>query len=95
MVTVPNQNNLYFARYGYYGGSKYTFTHRDPATGDLWGEDIPVGKSPVEYGEWVSGDSVRLIWNDGETNQVEKNKPSKRSKKKAKKRGITNNEKNN
>ena len=95
MVTVPNINNLYNCRYGWYQGKKHLFTHRDPATGDLWGEDIPVGKSPVEYGKWVPGDSVRLIWENGETDPIEENKPSKRSKKKKKKRGNTNDEKNN
>lgn len=81
MVNVPNINNLYNARYGFYNGGRYTFTHRDPQTGDLWGEDIPVGSSPVEYGKWVPADSVRLIWNDGEESTLSGNKQSKRSKK--------------
>lgn len=88
MVIVPNQNNLYNARRGHYNGGIYTFTHRDPATGDLWGEDIPVGKSPVEYGKWVPGDSVRLIWNDSEGREVVDNKPSKRSRKRKSKKGC-------
>ena len=79
MVTVPNQCGIYFARRGHYNGGIYTFTHRDPQTGDLWGEDIPVGKAPVEYGKWVPGDSVRLIWNDGqEAAEPTKNKRKKR-----------------
>ncbi len=93
MVTVPNIYNLYNCRYGFYKGQKHLFTHRDPATGDLWGDDIPVGKNPVEYGAWVPGDSVRLIWENGEAAPVDEKKPSKRSKKKA--RGKTNDEKNN
>lgn len=60
MVKVPNINNLYNATYGWYKGKRYVFTHRDPETGDLWGEDIPVGQDPVEYGKWVPGDSVKL-----------------------------------
>lgn len=70
VVNVPNQSRVYFARYGYYAGGKYTFSHRDPQTGDLWGEDIPVGKNPVEYGKWVPGDQVRLIWTDEEGHEV-------------------------
>lgn len=62
MVKVENINRLYNARYGYYKGQKYVFTHRDPDTGELWGEDIPVGKNPTEYGKWVPGDSVKLQW---------------------------------
>ena len=29
-MRVQNDYNLYFARYGVYGGQAYTFTHRDP-----------------------------------------------------------------
>ena len=83
MMKIPNQSNLYFCRYGYYAGGKYTFTHRDPATGDLYGEDIPVGKSPVEYGKWVPGDQVRLIWKDEEGHEVVET--SKKNKKRGKK----------
>ena len=39
-------------------------THRDPQTGDLWGEDIPVGKKPTEYGCWVRADSVVIDWDE-------------------------------
>ena len=62
MVKVENDYNLYNARRGRYKGKMYTFSRRDPQTGDLWGEDIPVGKKPVEYGCWVPADSVVLEW---------------------------------
>lgn len=64
MVKVENDYNLYNARHGRYKGKMYTFTHRDPQTGDLWGEDIPVGNKPVEYGRWVPGDSVVINWDE-------------------------------
>lgn len=64
MVKVQNNSNLYNAMYGRYKGKRYVFTHRDPQTGDLWSDDIPVGKNPVEYGGWVSADSVVLEWDN-------------------------------
>ena len=64
MVKVENDYNLYNARHGRYKGKMYTFTHRDPQTGDLWGEDIPVGKKPTEYGCWVHADSVVIDWDE-------------------------------
>lgn len=64
MTKVENEAGVYFARKGHCNGGNYTFTHRDPKTGDLWGEDIPVGKNPIEYGIWVPGESVRLDWGD-------------------------------
>ena len=61
--SAENEVGVYFARRGHYNGGNYTFTHRDPKTGELWGEDIPTGKkSPIEYGMWVPGESVRLDW---------------------------------
>lgn len=71
MITIPNTYGLINARYGYYNGGKYLFTHRNPKTGELWGEDIPVGKNPIEYGKWVSGDSVRLIYEEDGKEVVE------------------------
>ena len=64
MVKVENDYNLYNARHGRYKGKQYTFTHRDPQTGDLWGEDIPVGKKSTELGCWVQGDSVVIDWDE-------------------------------
>ena len=83
MVNVPNQSNVFFARYGIYKGQKYVFSHRDPVTGELWGEDIPVGKSPVEYGKWVPGDSVKIIWDDGAAESVVQKSNKKRRKRKS------------
>lgn len=85
MVRVPNINGLFNARYGYYDGKKYVFTHRDPDTGALWGEDIPVGKNPVEFGKWVQADQVRLIWTDDDGNEIIE--PKKNKKKKGKRHG--------
>lgn len=40
---------------GIFKGKKCLFTHRNPVTGDVWSDDIPVGK---EFGAWVPFDSV-------------------------------------
>ena len=64
MKKVDNGSGVFFARRGQYNGGTYTFTHRDPKTGELWSDDIPVGKNPIEYGKWVPGESVRLDWRD-------------------------------
>ena len=92
MVIVPNQSNVYFARYGIYKGQKHIFSHRDPVTGELWGEDIPVGKNPTEYGRWVPGDSVKIIWDDGSTESINQ-KPDQKRNKKSKKKPHNNQEK--
>ncbi len=57
MVKVANENNVYFAKKGMYDGEIYTFTHRDPKSGELWSDDIHVKKTG-EFGKWVSADSV-------------------------------------
>ena len=79
-MKVPNESRVFFARYGYYNGSKYKFTHRDPKTGELFGDDIPVGKNPVTFGKWVSGESVRLINEDDNGREVVE--PDRKQKKK-------------
>ena len=84
-MTVPNEAHVYFAKYGYYKGGRYKFTHRDPQTGDLWGEDIPVSKNPIEFGKWVPVDSVKLIWNDLSDDSNVNVKSSKKQKKQNKK----------
>lgn len=50
MKTVDNEAGVFNAKIGYYKGKKVTVTHRDPKSGQLWLEDFPTGKSPVEYG---------------------------------------------
>ena len=55
---VWNEEGVFFARKGYYKGKEVTVTHRDPATGQVWLEDYPLGKNPILYGCWVNGDSV-------------------------------------
>lgn len=56
-VHARNESGIMNARYGMYKGNNYLFTHRDPKTGYVWGEDIPVDLHA--YGCWVPYDSVR------------------------------------
>lgn len=56
MYGVENEAGVYFARKGYYKGKEVTATHRN---GDeVWLEDYPVGKDPIEYGIWVKNEAV-------------------------------------
>ena len=59
MKTVDNEAGVFNAKVGYYKGKKVTVTHRDPKSGQLWLEDFPTGKSPVEYGLWANADNER------------------------------------
>lgn len=61
---MTNEAGVYFARKGYYKGKEVTVTHRDPKTGDVWLEDYPIKSSTkaTEYGIWVPGDSVKIMW---------------------------------
>ena len=52
-------------RTGMYGGKNYVFDHRDPKTGEVWSDDLPVyggdnGKKIVGYGKWV--DPKKIKW---------------------------------
>lgn len=61
MVTkLKNDAGVFNARHGIYkgDGKKYTFTHRNPSSGYLYGEDIPIANN--SYGKWVSPDDVVL-----------------------------------
>ena len=54
-------------RTGMYGGKNYVFDHRDPKTGEVWSDDLPVygsdnGKKIVGYGKWV--DPKKIKWLD-------------------------------
>ena len=54
-------------RIGNYGGKDYVFDHRDPKTGEVWSDDLPIyggddGKKIIGYGKWV--DPNRVIWHD-------------------------------
>ena len=54
-------------RTGMYGGKNYVFDHRDPKTGEVWSDDLPVyggdnGKKVVGYGKWV--DPKKIKWLD-------------------------------
>lgn len=52
------------SRYGNYGGTVCLFTHRDPKSGQVWSDDIPItddnGKV-VEWGKWVEPASVTWL----------------------------------
>lgn len=39
-------------------GEVYQFTHKNPVNGEVWSDDIPVGKT---YGAWVHPDEVEWI----------------------------------
>lgn len=54
---VENEARVLYARKGYYKGKEVTVTHRYGA--QVWLEDYPVGKKPVEYGCWVDSESVK------------------------------------
>ena len=69
---LQNESGVFFARRGYYKGKEVTITHRDPATGQVWLEDFPIGKSPVEYGCWVNGDSVNYDFKGVKQNESNK-----------------------
>lgn len=85
-VSIENGDNVYFAKKGAYNGGIYTFTHRDPKSGELWGEDIPVGKNPTEYGKWVAPESVTLDWNRKQDNTKQKQKPKTKTARRNKER---------
>lgn len=55
-----------FCKRGIYGGQTYIFSHRNPQTGEVWSDDIPVvefvkGKPVTVYGDWVPFDSVKWV----------------------------------
>lgn len=58
-----NSAGVYNARQGHWNGGKYVFTHRNPQSGDLYGEDIPeVSDSGHKtYGKWVPAEEVTLV----------------------------------
>lgn len=39
MERVKNNAGVYNARFGFVGGRKYLFTHRDPKSGEVWAEE--------------------------------------------------------
>ena len=53
-----------FGRKGIYKGKTYTFTHWNPKTNEVWGDDIMAGKDslglPV-YGKWVPKKAVKFL----------------------------------
>lgn len=55
---LQNDAGVFGAKFGHYNGRMYTFTHRNPATGELWGEDITAGKKTL--GKWVPAEKVKL-----------------------------------
>lgn len=55
-MRVQNDAGLLFTRKGIFEGKVYTFTHRDPKTGDVWCEDILWG-----FGCWVPNERVKWL----------------------------------
>ena len=53
-----------FGRKGIYKGKTYTFTHWNPKTNEVWGDDILERRDSVGlpvYGKWVSRDKVKFL----------------------------------
>lgn len=51
-------------RVGYYSGKEFFFDHRDPKTGEVWSDDIPVYNSDgkvIGYGKWVDPKKVKWV----------------------------------
>lgn len=84
MMKVENDARVFFAKKGYYNGKEVTVTHRSGA--EVWLEDYPVGKDPIEYGVWVPNDSVSYKDETSENNVAEKTATSKSAKKETKRR---------
>lgn len=63
MNSVSNEAGIVNARVGIYNGEKSVFTHRNPDTGMIWGEDLKVRYSNGHYdlGRWVPSDSVEWL----------------------------------
>lgn len=61
MIT-NNDAGIKNARHGIWNGQKSVFTHRNPETGAVFGEDlaIRIGKK-LEYGRWVPADEVEFV----------------------------------
>ena len=72
MYGVENDARVFFAKKGYYKGKEVTVTHRNPATGEVWLEDYPVGKAPIRYGCWVNADSVRYTQEAADSKETKK-----------------------
>ena len=78
---VENDAGVFYARKGYYQGKEVTVTHHDGAM--VWLEDYPIGKNPIEYGCWVSNESVSYkgIINSEIANKTENKGRTKRTRK--------------
>lgn len=63
---IRNDSNVFTARMGFYGGKLYTFTHRNPQTGELYAEDYQVSVMDSKnnrtrvWGKWLPADKVEL-----------------------------------
>lgn len=63
---VKNEANVRNARIGIYEGKAYTFTHRNPRTGEVYAEDYPVrhssvnGRLHLNFGKWIPSESVKF-----------------------------------
>lgn len=63
MNGVRNEAGVVNARIGIYNGEKSVFTHRNPVTGMVFGEDLKVHypNGHYELGRWVPSDSVEWM----------------------------------
>ena len=59
MSNISNESGTMKARFGVYKGMKCLFTHRNPKSGEVYGEDIPVDRKYGICGKWVPYDSVQ------------------------------------
>lgn len=55
---VSNEAGIKNAVKGRFCGKEYTFTHRNPKTGEVWCDDYPVSNN--EVGAWVPNDQVEF-----------------------------------
>ena len=59
MKNVNNEHGVLYARKGMYNGKEYTFTHRNPANGNLWADDYKyISNGNTCYGVWIPADQV-------------------------------------
>lgn len=67
MKFYDNEEGVFNAVMGDYNGGVHLFTHRDPKSGMIWGEDIPVKGNKAgstELGAWVAPESVNLKYGE-------------------------------
>ena len=59
MAGIKNEHGIFNAKKGMYNGKEYTFTHRNPANGQLWADDYKyISNGNTCYGVWLPADQV-------------------------------------